>query len=181
MVHGVGCFGMLLRTGNQGRAVFSVVREGNHNSITSCLDNQMKLYLIGSLRNPEIPKIAQAIRGLGIDVFDDWYSPGPETDEKWQEYEAQRGRGYKEALAGRHAQHVFKFDKCHLDDSQVGVLVLPAGKSGHMELGYLIGYGKPCYVLFDKEPDRFDIMYQLATAVFFNLDELLEELKRWKR
>jgi len=56
----------------------------------------------------------------------------------------------------------------------VGVLVLPAGKSGHLELGYMIGQGKPGYILLDGEPERFDVMYNFATGVFTNLSDLLK-------
>ena len=37
----------------------------------------MKVYLIGSLRNPKVPKIAEKIRALGFEVFDDWFAAGP--------------------------------------------------------------------------------------------------------
>jgi len=30
------------------------------------------IYLIGSLRNPAVPEVAQKMRAVGIDVFDDW-------------------------------------------------------------------------------------------------------------
>lgn len=134
------------------------------------------IYLIGSMKNPEIPKLAISLRKLGFDVFDDWYSPGPETDDYWQKYEKERGRNYKEALQGWHAKEVFEFDKLHLDRADVGVLVLPAGKSGHLELGYMVGKGKPSYILFDKEPERYDIMYQFATDVFYSAEDLIKAL-----
>ena len=59
----------------------------------------------------------------------------------------------------------------------MGVLVMPAGKSGHMELGYLAGIKTPVYVLFDKEPERYDIMYRFADDVVFSVEELVEVLK----
>ena len=130
------------------------------------------IYLIGSLRNPEIPKIGDYLRGLGFEVFDDWFAAGPEADDWWQKYEKGRGHSYPEALKGYAARHVFEFDLHHLGRADLGVLVLPAGKSGHLELGYLIGQGKPGYVLFDKEPERFDVMYQFAKGVYYDLREL---------
>lgn len=135
------------------------------------------VYLIGSLRNDSIPLVGNRLRESGYEAFDDWYGAGPEADDKWQEYENLRGRGYKEALAGRAAQTVFHFDKENLDRCDAGVLVLPAGKSGHIEFGYMAGRGKPAYVLFDKVPERYDVMYNFATDIFFSVDELLEGLK----
>ena len=136
------------------------------------------IYLIGSLRNPEIPYIANRLRAAGFDVFDDWWSPGRETDEEWQKHERIRGRSYKEALNGYHAQDVFAFDKRHLDRCDAAILVMPAGRSGHLELGYVIGAGKPGYILFDEEPERYDVMYAFATDTFFGVDEMVATLPR---
>ena len=54
---------------------------------------------------------------------------------------------------------------------------MPAGRSGHLELGYIIGLGKRGYILFDVEPERYDVMYQFAQGVAFSLDELCKMLK----
>lgn len=138
----------------------------------------MQIYLIGSLRNLEIPNVAKRLRNYGFDVFDDWWSASPDADDWWQEHERGKGKTYAEALAGPHAECVFDFDFKHISRSDIGVLVLPAGKSGHLELGYMIGTGKPGYILFDQEPERYDVMYKFAKGVFFNVDELGQHLER---
>jgi hypothetical protein len=135
------------------------------------------IYLIGSLRNPLIPDIGQSLRAEGFEVFDDWFAGGKIADDEWQAYETVRGRSYSEALRGYAADHVFHFDLHHLDRAHVGVLVLPAGKSGHLELGYLAGQGKRTFILFDKVPERWDVMYKFTTGVAFNLEELIVQLK----
>lgn len=132
------------------------------------------IYLIGSLRNPRVPEIAKVLRDAGHEVFDDWYAAGPEADDYWMRYEQARGHDFKAALAGFAGQHVYQYDKEHLDRAGVGVLLLPAGKSGHLELGYLIGQGKPGYILLEGEPERFDVMYNFASGVFTNLSDLLK-------
>lgn len=136
-----------------------------------------KIYLIGSLRNPEVPKLAIYLRSLGFEVFDDWFAAGPIADDSWQEYEKGKGSTYDQALKGLACNHVFDFDHKHLDLSDIAVLVLPAGKSGHLELGYCIGKGKPGFILFDKEPERWDAMYRFADGVFFKQEDLAEALK----
>lgn len=136
----------------------------------------MKIYILGSLRNATIPDLANRLRAEGFDVFDDWHGAGPNADDEWQRYETHRGRTYAEGLRGDFARHVFEFDKRHLDECDVGILVLPAGKSAHMELGYLAGSGKLTFVLFDAEPDRWDAMYQFATCVAFYEDSLISAL-----
>lgn len=137
----------------------------------------MKLYLVGSLRNPRVPELANKIRALGYEVFDDWFAAGPEADDKWREYEERRGHTYAEALAGHAATHVFEFDRRHLEQSAVVVLVLPAGRSGHLELGYALGQGSKGYILMDDEPDRWDVMYKFADGVFPTEGALLDQLQ----
>lgn len=137
-----------------------------------------RLYVIGSLRNPSIPVYGRTLRAAGFEVFDDWHAAGPKADDHWREYEVSRGRTYTEALDGAAARNVFRFDKANLDRADAAVLVLPAGKSGHMELGYFIGTGKPGYILMDPEDCRWDVMYRFATGVFGSVQELIEELQR---
>lgn len=137
-----------------------------------------KVYVIGSLRNPKIPEIANTIREAGFEVFDDWYAAGPEADDYWKQYEIGRGRSYGEALAGHAATHVFEFDKRHLDSSDAVVLALPAGKSGHMELGYCLGRGIPGFILLEEGNDRWDVMYKFADGVYNTLDDLIPALPK---
>jgi hypothetical protein len=136
------------------------------------------VYLIGSLKNPRVPEVAAVLREHGYDVVDDWYAPGPDADDYWQAYERQRGRTFREALKGLHARHVFEFDKYHLDRCDIAILVMPAGRSAHLELGYAIGRGKHGFILLDREPERFDVMYAFPKDVVYTVDELVEALGR---
>lgn len=137
------------------------------------------IYIIGSLRNPKVPEVANALRAMGYDVFDDWYAAGEKADDAWQAYEMQRGTPYDQALKGLAAKHVFNFDHTHLQRADIGVLVMPAGKSGHLEFGWMLGQEKQGYVLFDGEwPERWDQMYQFADGVFKAPEDLYAELKR---
>lgn len=131
------------------------------------------IYLIGALKNPQVPVVAKELRAAGHEVFDDWYSPGPRTDEHWQDYERDRGRTFAQALAGAHAQNVYIFDRYHLSRCSVAVLLLPAGKSAHLELGWCLGQGKRGYILVPETVDRFDVMYAFADAVVTSVGDLL--------
>lgn len=136
-----------------------------------------KVYVIGSLRNPQVPEVSKELRAAGFEVFDDWFAAGPEADDYWQRYEKAKGNDMRAALGGHAATHVFEFDKRHLDAADMVVLVLPAGKSGHLELGYSLGRGKPGYILMPEEPERFDVMYKFATGIALSTEELVKMLK----
>lgn len=126
------------------------------------------LYLIGSLRNPRVPELAYTLRCAvpEVEVFDDWYAAGEEADDYWKKYEQERGRTYEEALKGYAAKHVFAFDKFHLDRCTHALLVLPAGKSGHMELMYAqYGVGAKTAILLDPDDVRWDVMYQFIPTI----------------
>lgn len=135
-----------------------------------------KVYVVGSLRNPNVPLVAAKIRALGYDTFDDWYSAGPNADDHLRDYEKSKGHGIKEALQGHAARHIYNFDLGHLTTCDIVVLVMPAGKSGHLEFGWALGKGKKGYVLFEQEPERIDIMYQFATGLFTDEQSLLDTL-----
>jgi nucleoside 2-deoxyribosyltransferase len=138
------------------------------------------VYIIGSLRNEKIPQVGNLLRANGWDAFDDWYGAGHEADDKWRDYENLRGRTHKDALFGYAARHVFAFDQYHLKRCDIAVLVMPAGKSGHLELGYFVGLGKPGFILFDGIPDRYDVMHQFATDVFNSQEELIQGLEAYR-
>ena len=138
------------------------------------------IYLIGSLRNPEIPSIGQKIRQAGFEVFDEWFSAGPEADDYFKKYHVELGIPYDQALKGHAAKHIFNFDKRHLDRADMAVLAMPAGRSGHLELGYMAGKGKPTFVLLEEGNDRWDLMLQFADGVFFSLEKLIESLQEEK-
>lgn len=137
------------------------------------------IYLIGSLRNPKIPFIANRLRkATGIEIFDAWFCPGPHADDYWRRYSKIKGLSYKQALDSYEAKNIFNFDKHHIDRADAGILVMPAGKSGHLEAGYMRGCGKPVFVLFDEEPKRYDVMVQFCTDIFFSEKELHAALRK---
>lgn len=140
----------------------------------------MLIYLIGSLRDPKIVDVANALRETGVDIHDDWWSAGREADDYWKQHQQDKGLTYKEALKGPAAQHVFSFDKKYLDLSDGAVLIHPAGKSCHLEFGYIIGSGKPGWILLDN-PDRWDVMMNFATDVFTELEELKSAILGWSK
>jgi len=138
---------------------------------------QKKVYIIGALKNSNIPDIAQQLRPT-YDVFDQWITPGPDADQYLFEYAKHRGWNYKEALSCYAAKNNFDFDKRHIDSSDIVIMVMPCGKSGHLELGYSIGAGKEAHILFDKEPERFDLMYNFVPVdnIHFSIESLKTRL-----
>jgi hypothetical protein len=110
-----------------------------------------------------------------VEVFDDWYSAGPEADDCWKGHQESKGLTYSQALEGHAARNVFAFDRRHLDRSTHALLVLPAGKSGHMEIMYAqYGVGCKTAILLDSEDARWDVMYQFVPSILNNDSEIGE-------
>jgi len=140
------------------------------------------VYIIGSLKNWKVIELSNHLRKQfpGVEMFDSWISPGPEADDYWKKYSKMKGLTYKQALKDWSATHIFEFDKFHLDRSDVVVMHMPCGKSGHLELGYAIGQGKIGYVLFDEKPDN-KVIYKLPRRIFTDVKELVKELHTEKK
>lgn len=147
-------------------------------------DSQIKkIYIIGSLREYEyVNSQTNSLRKEfpKINFWDQWTTVGPEADTFLLEYTKKRNMNYKQALTCDAALHTFALDKKHIDESDALIMIMPCGKSGHMEAGYAIGCKKPVFVLFKEEPDRFDLMYNFfgADNIFFNFEELIFSLKK---
>jgi len=63
-------------------------------------------------------------------------------------------------------KRAFKEDKKWIDWADVCLLILPAGKSSHLEAGYAKGKGKKLIIWQKKYPTgEFDVMYGFADMV----------------
>ena len=133
------------------------------------MGRRRRIYLVGSLRNPAIPALANRLEDAGHEVFSDWHGAGAAADDSWRDYEKARGRTYLEALRGPAARNIFEFDKRWLEWADTVVVLGRPGLSAALELAWAARGGAEGYVLLDGEPERWDCMLQFATDVF--LDE----------
>jgi len=60
------------------------------------------------------------------------------------------------------AQKAFKEDKKWIDWCDTLIMLLPCGKSAHLEAGYAKGLGKEVIIAGDFPPGEFDVMYGFA-------------------
>jgi len=136
------------------------------------------VYIIGSLANrQEIISLATKLEAeTGWEWFADWTAPGPLADDFLRDMAKDRGWDYIRTLHSHAAQHICAFDKKHLDRADAALMVLPCGKSCHLELGYMAGKGKPTYVYMPTPPERVDVMYNLASVVANSLDEIVRDM-----
>lgn len=68
-------------------------------------------------------------------------------------------------LADPRSRRAFQEDKKWLDWADAVVLLLPCGRSAHLEAGYAVGQGKPLIIHGGFEMGEFDVMYGFADAL----------------
>ena len=73
--------------------------------------------------------------------------------------------------------NIFNEDLDNEKASKNFLLVLPAGKSGHIEAGIAYGMGKKCYAI--GEFDATDSLYNIFDVIFKDENELEEFLKKY--
>ncbi|MCI8308843.1 MAG: hypothetical protein HFJ45_01205 [Clostridia bacterium] len=73
---------------------------------------------------------------------------------------------------------IFKNDLEGEKNSKNYLLVLPAGKSAHIEAGIAYGLGKKCYAI--GEYDVTDSLYLIFDKIFADINELKEFLENYK-
>jgi len=133
----------------------------------------MNIYVASSWRNARQPDVVAALRRVGHDVYD-FRNPSEgdtgfhwsEIDPKWQTWDA---GSFINGLHHSLAATGFAKDMVALDAAQGVVLVMPCGRSAHLELGYAIGQQKHCAILLsDGEPELMYCMVgrqQLYTRI----------------
>lgn len=123
----------------------------------------MKIYVASSWRNPQQPEVVQHLRQAGHEVYD-FKDPAAafhwsEIDPNWESWSAAE---FQEALEHPKAQIGFSVDMAGMAWADACVLVMPCGRSAHIEAGWFVGAGKPCIILLsDGAPE---VMYKMATT-----------------
>jgi nucleoside 2-deoxyribosyltransferase len=86
------------------------------------------------------------------------------------------------ALLDQHplARTLFDKDMNALRGCDACVMVLPCGRSAHLELGYAVGAGKRTIALLQGECEP-DLMYKMVDRLCVSLDEVLQTLREWEK
>lgn len=135
----------------------------------------MKVYVASSWRNAFQPHVVTALRAIGHEVYD-FKQPVPgdngfhwtEIDGGWKQWTPER---FRAALDHPIAQAGYRKDMDALEGCDSLVLVMPCGRSAHLEAGFALGAGKPTAILLaDGEPE---LMYKMA-RVCLTLTEVID-------
>ena len=140
----------------------------------------MRIYVASSWRNTKQPKVVDALHAAGHEVYDFRHpTPGDygfrwsEIDPKWLDWTTEE---YRTALEHPIAKAGFAADMDALMGAQACVLVMPCGRSAHLELGYAVGAGQRTVILLDGKAEP-ELMYKMAGLVTEKMDEVIKFLQ----
>lgn len=140
----------------------------------------MKIYVASSWRNAIQPQVVSVLRSLDHEVYD-FRNPKPgnkgfawsQIDPEWKGWNLAL---FRESLLHPVAEAGYGLDWDAMQWADAGVLVLPSGRSAHIEAGYFVGAKKPLYILLaEGEPE---LMYKMATRLCLSMDELARAVAR---
>ena len=146
----------------------------------------MKIYVASSWRNEHQQYIVALLRMTGHDVYDFKH---PETGDAgfhwgkisvhWQDWTLEQ---YREALKHEYAQFGFNRDFDAMKAADMCVLVLPCGRSAHLEAGWMKGAGKRVVAFvppsYKMEPE---LMYGMLDDICGDIDELMQFVHIWEK
>jgi hypothetical protein len=138
-----------------------------------------RIYIASSWKNAAwLPAIALLLRTAGHEVY-----LFCETGRDHFVFDAHDWKGQdlstitaKQAWQHEVFRHAFECDKAGLDWADTCILILPAGRSSHLEAGYAVGRGKDLFITGSPKPGEYDTMYGFAKAVCESGPELRDAL-----
>lgn len=141
----------------------------------------MRIYVASSWRNDYQPDVVRALREVGHEVYD-FKNPAPgdngfhwsEVDGGWKSWTLEK---YVQSLQHPVAQAGFSSDFDAMREADACVLVLPCGRSAHIEAGWFVGAGKPTLILLDSKGFEPELMYLMADSIHCGLGPLLLRLQ----
>ena len=141
----------------------------------------MRIYVASSWKNQIQAGVVIRLRAFGHAVYDFTDPDLPNTsftwaeiDPNWKEWSRHK---YRQEIEGHPlAEAGFNSDMNAMHWADACVLVLPCGRSAHLEAGWFIGQDKPTAILLDAEfiPE---LMYKMAAKVCIDMLELDEWVK----
>ena len=146
-----------------------------------------KIYIASSWKNAlKVRDLAALLRIHGHQVFDftDTNNRPANLDKfvfgakQWAEFSGKNPDQieYIDFLTWPPTKRAFASDRAGLDWADTVVLLIPSGRSSHLEAGYGVGQGKELFIVGNLPIGEFDAMYGFAKFCFHEdeISELLE-------
>src|SRR5688572_18722482 len=134
----------------------------------------MKIYVASSWKNKYYSEVIRNLRLEGFDCYD-FRNPEPGNHGfNWSQvgiindYEH-----YTKALKHPIAEEGFKLDSDAMKQCNVCILILPSGRSAHLEAGYFVGANKNL-IIYIPEYDTPELMYMMSNLITDSLNDVIK-------
>lgn len=139
----------------------------------------VRVYVASAWRNTQYPAVCAALREIGCRVYD-WRAPGrafawDDIDPGWRDWSSAE---YIAALRTPAAQEGFARDMRAMARADLCVLLLPSGRSAHLEAGWMAGRGKGLIILH-PDGEEPELMAGMANSVVSTLPQLIVAVEEW--
>lgn len=139
-----------------------------------------RIYLASSWRNPHQPLLVNRLRLHGHEVYDFRNPPNgvkgfawSEIDPDWQAWSAKK---YIELLTTSPiAARGYMTDFRGMEWADTCVLLLPCGRSAHLEAGWFAGRGKRL-IIVTQDGEEPELMALMANHIVASIPELIDVL-----
>jgi len=133
------------------------------------------VYVASSWRNPLQDAVVAILRAAGIDCYD-FKNPEGGTGFAWSsidpDWKSWTAEEYRAALEHPLAIAGYESDFDAMKRADTFVLVLPCGRSAHLELGWAVGQGKRAAIL-TQDGEEPELMARMADLITSSTHELL--------
>ena len=141
----------------------------------------MKVYVASSWRNEYQQDVVNTLRNAGHEVYD-FKHPAPdnkgfhwsEIDPNWKRWTVPQ---YLDALRHEYADFGFDRDFDAMKAADACVLVLPCGRSAHLEAGWMKGANKRVYAFIPYNGFEPELMYKMLDGIATDMQEILSWLQ----
>lgn len=135
------------------------------------------VYVASSWRNPIYPGVVAVLKAAKIPHYD-FRNPPNGAGFGWEEIGGRSGEApvsadvYAKMIDHPRAVEGYAADFAAMEKADTFVLVLPCGKSAHLELGWAVGAGKRTAILLE-DPMQPELMYRMVDHLSPNVHDLL--------
>lgn len=143
----------------------------------------MKVYVASSWRNKHQQKVVAALRTSGHDVYDfrnpSSGDPGfawSEIDPRWLDWTPEQ---FTAALNHPAAKRGYDNDWDAMIGADCCVMVLPCGKSAHLELGFCAAAVRWTLILM-LDKDEPELMYKLSDHISGSMEDMISQMDQWQ-
>ena len=149
-----------------------------------------RIYISSSWKNQEQPFLVEELRKRGHKVYDFRHPCGRDDNNVWipvsnslglsfyYENNCLNRESFRKMLTDKNAINRFNEHFKAMQDADTCILLLPCGRSSHVEAGFMNGQGKRVFVMDTSNVATPELMYLMFDDYFHDYDDLFRAVEK---